>query len=159
MKLLTIPQPRASLIVGGRIRCDTRTEPTDYRGTILIHAASSLRTELCLACMEQPVKGALDELGLTLATMPRGAIIGMGVLADVVEIRYSQDGHVLPPEIYEHAVKEIGYGDWRSGLWAYRFEKVSSIRAIEGVPGVRFPSDIRGALLDAVLESIADVSG
>lgn len=139
MKLLTIPQPRASLLAAGRIVFDTRPEPTDYRGPIAIHAASSLRTELALAAMEPPISTILKELGLNLARLPRGAVIATAELVDCVQIVYGRDGNVLPPSIQEDAFKEISLGQWQAGGWAYRFASVRAVEPIEGVQGARFP--------------------
>lgn len=151
MKLLTIPQPRASLLAGGRIVFDTRPYNTAYRGPVAIHAASSLRTELAFAALEDPIKGALAALGLTLATVPRGAIIAIAELVDVVEVVYNQDGHALPPSIQEAVLPEIGLGEWRAGLFAYRFGSVQPIEPIDRASGSKSPATLRGPILAQVL--------
>jgi hypothetical protein len=153
MKLLTIPQPRASLLLAGRIVFDTRPEATDYRGPILIHAASALRTELCIAALEEPMATVLKELGLSLATLPRGAVIATAELVDVVEIVYNRDGHVLPPSIEADVLKEAGLGQWRPGLFAYRFENVVRIEPIGSVKGSRGVAEVAPRLVDEVRDA------
>lgn len=156
MKLLTVPQPRASLLAAGRIIFDTRPEPTDYRGPIAIHAASSLRTEHVIACFEQPIAGALKALGLSPATMPRGAVIAVAELVDCIQIAWGKDGHVLPPSIVEAALKEVGFGQWQKGGWAYRFAEVVPIEPLEGVTGARMPRDMGSELESRIRRAHVD---
>ena len=76
MKVLTVRQPFASLIISGAKGVECRTWPVSYRGPLLIHAA------------QRPDPGArafLSELGVDPpALMPSGVILGSVVLADVV---------------------------------------------------------------------------
>jgi hypothetical protein len=160
VRLLTIPQPRATLIAVGRIVFDTRPEPTGYRGPIAIHAARSLRTELGLAALEEPMKGVLAVMGHTLATLPRGAVIAVGELVDCVQIVYGRDGHILPPSIQEDAFKEIGLGQWQAGGFAYRFANVRALETpIEAVKGSGTPLDYGAWLLEEIQAQLQATAG
>lgn len=153
MKLLTVPQPRASLLAAGRIVFDTRPEQTDYRGPVAIHAASALRTELGLSCFEEPMKGVLQALGLSLATLPRGSVIATAELVDVVQVVYGREGNVLPAAIQEAAFKEIGLGQWQPGIFAYRFENVRPLGPIDGVRGTAGLRDVAPWLAGMIREA------
>lgn len=75
MKVLSIRQPWAHLIVTGLKRIENRTWNTDYRGPLLIHASQRFDSSF------QPTSfGQLERL----KDEPRGAIIGRVDLIDVV---------------------------------------------------------------------------
>jgi hypothetical protein len=95
---------------------------------------------------------ALKALGLTLATLPRGAVIGTADLVDVVEIVYSRNNHVMPPSIQEAAMKELALGQWNPHRFAYRFANVQKIGPIEYVKGSAWLRDVGQWLLDEVRE-------
>jgi len=79
LRVLNIRQPFASLIVHGIKRYETRARPTTTRGTLLIHAASSLHwfgvdTWRKLALHRPDVAKLLKAQSLD--DLPRGHIIG-----------------------------------------------------------------------------------
>jgi hypothetical protein len=49
MKIITIRQPWAHLIVNGSKNIENRTWPTSYRGPVLIHASLNINRKACLA--------------------------------------------------------------------------------------------------------------
>ena len=73
MKVLTIKQPWATLIVEGYKRFEFRSWKTNYRGDILIHAGKWIDKE----AMERLKKYLPDEI-------PIGKIIGKATLTDCV---------------------------------------------------------------------------
>ena len=73
MKVITIKQPWATLIVEGYKRFEFRSWKTNYRGDILIHAGKGIDKE----AMERPKKYLPDEI-------PIGKIIGKATLTDCV---------------------------------------------------------------------------
>ena len=73
MKVITIKQPWATLIVEGYKRFEFRSWKTNYRGDILIHAGKEIDKE----AMERLKKYLPDEI-------PIGKIIGKATLTDCV---------------------------------------------------------------------------
>ena len=73
MKVITIKQPWATLIVEGYKRFEFRSWKTNYRGDILIHAGKGIDKEV----MERLKKYLPDEI-------PIGKIIGKATLTDCV---------------------------------------------------------------------------
>lgn len=75
MKVITIKQPWATLIVEGYKRFEFRSWKTNYRGDILIHAGKGIDKE----AMERLKKYLPDEI-------PLGKIIGKATLTDCVSM-------------------------------------------------------------------------
>lgn len=73
MKVLTIKQPWASLIIEGYKEYEFRSWKTNYRGELLIHAGKSIDKE------------AYKRLGKYLTDMPLGKIIGKVELLDCIK--------------------------------------------------------------------------
>ena len=73
MKVITIKQPWATLIVEGYKRFEFRSWKTNYRGDILIHAGKGIDKE----AMERLKKYLPDEI-------PIGKIIGKATLTDCI---------------------------------------------------------------------------
>lgn len=85
MKVLTIKQPWASLIVEGYKRFEFRGWKTKYRGELLIHAGKSVDKE------------AYERLKKYLTEMPLGKIIGKVELTDCIK---------TTPEFFKEIIKE-----------------------------------------------------
>ena len=85
MKVLTIKQPWASLIIEGYKRFEFRSWKTKYRGELLIHAGKSIDKEAY-----ERFKGYLTE-------MPLGKIIGRVEFTDCIK---------TTPEFFEERLKE-----------------------------------------------------
>ena len=86
MKVLTIKQPWATLIMQGDKRCEFRSWQSKYRGDILIHAGKGIDKE----AMKRLVKYLLDEI-------PLGKILGKVTLVDCIR---------MCPEFKEMLLKE-----------------------------------------------------
>lgn len=72
MKIITIRQPWAYLIVNGSKDIENRTWATSYRGPVLIHASLSVNRALCLKHRLDP-----DELR-------KGGVVEIAEIADCV---------------------------------------------------------------------------
>jgi hypothetical protein len=72
VKVLSIRQPWAYLIVNGSKNIENRSWPTKYRGQLLVHASLNINREACR-------KHGLDPSKLQI-----GGIIGMAEIADCV---------------------------------------------------------------------------
>lgn len=78
MRVITIRQPFASLILAGVKRYETRTWPTSYTGPLGIHAAIAPPK----ACYRDIVR---QQLGCSLEELPRGQILGTAELYECLE--------------------------------------------------------------------------
>lgn len=88
MKALTIKQPWASLIALGLKNIENRTWKTNYRGRILIHAASKPVKEGWDALNEMQLAktfGSKDKLYGDNNELPMGAIVGSVEIVDCVQ--------------------------------------------------------------------------
>jgi hypothetical protein len=85
MRVLSIGQPWATLIVRGVKPFEARTWSTPYRGEIAIHASTSIKPWVRDACDTNPLirkalrKAAIDDLN----ELRRSAVIGTVVVRDV----------------------------------------------------------------------------
>jgi hypothetical protein len=70
MKIITIKQPWATLIVSGTKNIEYRSWPTNYRGPVLIHAGLAQNSA---ACIEQ---------GLDPHELKRGGVVGIAEITD-----------------------------------------------------------------------------
>lgn len=138
MKVLTLTQPWATLVAIGAKRIETRSWSTAYRGPLAIHAAKGLRGmddgQFQRLCNTPPFWDVLQRTeyaaGMVLSQLlPRGAIIAVGTLADVVPTRAIPWG-VLSPQ-------EFAFGDYSAGRFAWHLANVR--RLSEPIPA-------RGAL-------------
>lgn len=86
MKVLSLLQPWASLVVIGAKRIETRSRNTNYRGPVLIHASKRKIPELLQLQCSWNFDAAFHSLGGTMSPgakldfsrdLPFGAIIGM----------------------------------------------------------------------------------
>lgn len=88
MKVLSIKQPWASLIVLGVKRFEIRSWSTDYRGPLLIHASSSAPTATLFNDIEHwGMLPLLERVGFdslaALKALPRSAVVGRVMLDDI----------------------------------------------------------------------------
>jgi ASCH domain len=72
MKIITLRQPWAELVVSGVKNIENRGWSTAYRGPVLIHAGLHVEREACRKHGVDPSK------------LPRGAVVGVVELADCV---------------------------------------------------------------------------
>lgn len=120
MKGVTVRQPFANAIKDGIKNIEVRHQRTHYRGLVAIHAAQNVHD---LATREGYNK---------LNTHPRGCIIAVGRLVDVIEYQtidqFIKDRlrHCVPPDYYRHG-KTYGW-------------------VIEGVEKLNEPIDYKGKL-------------
>ena len=110
MMCLSLWQPWASLLVAGRKRCETRGWRLHHRGPLLIHAAKKMDADIRAICMTGPFREALAELGLSVASLPLGAVVGR---VDVVDCRPTEDMRI------EVDAREKAFGDYSPGRFAF----------------------------------------
>lgn len=105
MKVLTIKEPWATLIVSGYKKYEFRSWKTNYRGKLLIHAGLSSEKEM----MKKVEDYNLD--------YTNGAIIGEAVITECI----------LVDEEFSEELKNINsvvYGDNYVGLYAWKLENI-----------------------------------
>ena len=157
MRAWTIKQPYAQLVAAGVVDVRLSDVDTDYRGPVAVHAAAGPMTmaELKADCERDDQLWMLcaalsfDEQEL-LDCLPRGAIVGIVDLADVVPV--TEPGGFMPR-----------LGEATPGEFVYVFGDAEEIVPIEGVRGMRDLWELDAALEDAVLgaepaASIADIN-
>lgn len=79
MKVLTLWQPWATLYAHGVKKIETRPQPTNYRGTYLIHAAKTFNKAVKETIYDEPFYSELKKLGFVdgeKINIPFGQIIG-----------------------------------------------------------------------------------
>ena len=72
MRILSIRQPWAHLIVSGRKNIENRSRATPYRGPFLVHASQTINREQCA------------RYGLDPAKLETGGVVGIAEIADCV---------------------------------------------------------------------------
>ena len=110
MKVLSLLQPWASLVVMGVKKIETRSWQTSYRGALLIHA--SLGKTGGLISKEPPFIKYIPDF----KSLPFGAIIGKVVLE-----------HILPVESFyfsdtvmnQLSLEEKAFGDYTKGRYGW----------------------------------------
>ncbi len=116
MKVLTIKQPYASLIVAGIKKYEFRTWKTNFRGDFLIHAGKGVDKE--------EMKKYKD-LNLE---YPSGAIIGKVTLEDciIVDSKFREKLNNENSLVYSNIIKDT---QWNG--YAYKLNNVEKINPIQ----------------------------
>jgi hypothetical protein len=119
MKVLSLLQPWASLVVMGDKKIETRSWNTKYRGPLLIHASKKYTGEQMKLGRSFNVKygaglGFVDDLSL-------GQIIGQIELAHVVESEFCFKGNEfqLNDQKWSLTEKELAFGDYSPGRYGW----------------------------------------
>lgn len=116
MKVLTIKQPFASLIVNGYKEYEFRTWKTKYRGEFLIHAGKGID------------KKAMEKFSYLNLDYPTGCIIGKVTLTDCVLI--DEEARKMLKEknnpVYDSIIKHT---EWKG--YGYKLENIKKINPIE----------------------------
>jgi ASCH domain-containing protein len=109
MKIITIRQPWASLIVAGLKDVENRTWPTNYRGPVLIQAAK--RTDAISAAeVERRFDIRLDDIG------PRGGVVG---IVDIVDCVRPHPSKWYAPDHYAFVLanaRALTFVPWKGAL-------------------------------------------
>jgi hypothetical protein len=110
MKVLSLLQPWATLLIMGVKKIETRSWCSRYRGELLIHASSGKKGSVLVT--EPPFKKYINHFN----ALPFSAIIGKVILEDIVpvdELQFS-DGHINSLTLEEKA-----FGDYTKGRYAW----------------------------------------
>ena len=124
MKVLTIKQPWASLIVNGYKKYEFRSWKTNYRGKILIHAGMSIENDMALKVKKYNLEYV------------KGAIIGEAEIVDCIlvdeqfnnqliqidKVVYGKNNHITTYAWKLENIKKYDnpiYIKGKLGLWNY----------------------------------------
>jgi hypothetical protein len=93
VRVLSIGQPWATVIIRGVKPFEARTWSTPFRGEIAIHASSGIKGWVRTACETEPlIKKALKKAGIAkLDALPRGAVIGTVVISEICRAKEIED--------------------------------------------------------------------
>jgi hypothetical protein len=119
MKALSLYQPWASLMALGHKRNETRGKDTAYRGPLAIHATLNL-----IIPNNQEFIKALNDLRLLDQEFPRGCIVGICRLVDVVRV-----DPVIRLGLYEDRMNchEYLFGDYAIGRYVWITEDMKKV--------------------------------
>jgi hypothetical protein len=121
MKVISLWQPWASLVVEDKKHFETRSWATSYRGPLGIHAAQRCPLDGLLKNMSRETRAmAFEALEFTGDTVnwqkefPTGVILGYVELIDCIRITESYSAYVK-----KYMPKEYAFGDYTPGRWAW----------------------------------------
>lgn len=116
MRVLSVRQPYAALLVLGPKRFEARVWRTPYRGPVLIHASSAVVTKGTIEdlCVDRALFHAIEGLGWTddaVRGLPRSAIIGQVDLTDIVPSQECTDATAVDYDLASYPDDETFF--WR----------------------------------------------
>ena len=117
MKVISIKQPYASLIIEGYKEYEFRTWKTKYRGEIYIHASLTEDKE----AMKKYKKLNLD--------YPKGCIIGKAILFDCLEINEDFRTMIKSKNVYPYIYNHVLNKD--KNKYAFHMINIEKINPIE----------------------------
>lgn len=124
MRVLTLIQPWATLVILGEKQIETRSWSTNIRGTIAIHAGKKVDKKVFSDPLYSEV---LSNYGITAQNIITSAIIGT---CEIVDVKQTE---LLKPYITE---KEINFGDYSPNRYGWILNNVKSIEPIYNVKGM-----------------------
>ena len=118
MKVISLWQPFAQLIVLGEKQYETRSWCTNHRGKLLIHASltpyKNVEKDICRDAKIM-INRYLSEHGLLPEELIKGAIVGCVEITDCIMM----DDEMINMQI---SPKEYYLGDWAAGRYAWKVE-------------------------------------
>lgn len=142
MRALSLRQPYATLIAIGAKSIETRSWPTRYRGSLLIHASARLDAAGRLECETEPFRSVLAAAGFEPEgtararrpidrSLPLGAIVACCELVDcrpVIDLVGPRRREILTRH-------EEAFGDYAPGRWAWILANVCRLGEPVSCPG------------------------
>lgn len=131
MKVISLRQPWATLVVVNRKRIETRSWATTYRGPLLIHAGKKFMEGVEPSFQDPFFSDLVAIYGIRLPGFPFGAIIGKVEMVGCYKI----GGKTAEVNIYDEAIPawvhyeipppepELSFGDYTPGRYAWLFQK------------------------------------
>lgn len=155
LKAISLWQPWASLIAAAGIdrakgkTIETRDWQTNHRGWVAIHAAKQFRTEERDLCRQEPFKAALEIAGHGLDNMPRGQIVAVAQLEDVV----------ATTAVGEISRIEAQFGDYGPDRFAWRLGTIIPVNPPIDCSGAKRLFRVDGEVLQRLQAQIREQRG
>lgn len=122
MKVLSLLQPWATLVVIGAKKIETRSWRTNYRGPVLIHASKKMTKEQKDLARSEPFWSKLKHL----QDLPLGAIIGKVDIGDIGRteqiITISKDFDKMGWAASINWETELKFGDYSPGRYGWALD-------------------------------------
>lgn len=139
IKLLTVQQPWAQLIVLGQKRLENRPDATDYRGTLYIHSGLYFPQSEALLCYNEPFKSYVENPFL----LEVGKVIGRVTLTGCTPVNMLTDE--------QKTDQELAFDNFNPGRYAWSLSDpvmfANPLRMPQGRPGIwEYPSFIADLL-------------
>jgi activating signal cointegrator 1 len=119
MKVISLLQPWATLVVIGAKKIETRSWNTKYRGPLLIHASRKMDTLQKAICETTPFNEALK----TVPKLPLGKIIGMVNLVETSTTDFFKQCSEAIALRKQYSKKEwereLAFGDYNPGRFGW----------------------------------------
>jgi hypothetical protein len=131
MKVLSLLQPWATLVVVGAKKFECRSWKTNYRGTIIIHASAKKPNRREKVFFEEAAffKTYIDSMDY----LPYGAIIGKVVLKEIYKTEWLiQNMEVISSHKWE---QELAFDDFSPKRYAWHLEQAETFEHILPVKG------------------------
>lgn len=128
MKILSVQQPFATLIVLGLKPDETRSWLTKYRGQIGIHASQKIDKE---SCRQWPIKEVLASHGYDETNLTTGCIIGIGNITDCQRVHVDEGNRAVLENNDIIEGDNYYFGWFGKGRFSWR---MSDMKTIEPIP-------------------------
>jgi activating signal cointegrator 1 len=112
MKVLSLLQPWASLVIIGAKKIETRSWATDHRGTLLIHASKGKAGSIF--AKQFPFDKYISDFN----KLPFGMIIGQVTLKKILRI---EDFALTDEAMNKLTMEEKAFGDYSEGRYGWLF--------------------------------------
>jgi len=145
MKVLSLLQPWATLVIMGVKQVETRSWSTSYRGPLLIHASKGRAGENL--CDEPRFKKYIPDF----KQLPFGYIIGKVNLTDVIRIDSGGPG-TNDERINKLTTEEKGFGDYSPGRYAWILHDPIAFKTPVGAQGSLSLWEFNEGLIDEKLD-------
>ena len=145
MKVLSLLQPWATLVVMGVKQIETRSWSTSYRGPLLIHASKGKAGEYL--CHEPRFKKYIPDF----KQLPFGCIIGKVTLTDVIRID-SGRFYMNDERINKLTIEEKAFGDYSPRRYTWILQDPIAFKTPVGAKGSLSLWDFNERLIDEKLD-------
>lgn len=161
MKVISLLQPWASLVVMGAKKIETRSWKTSYRGEILIHASKALKPVQRQVCEGSHFKNYIRHI----SELPFGQIIG-AVHIDNTFASVSHDFHIRMHiedgkpwgRWHEEALeREFAFGDYSLGRYGWELSNPVKFKKGYDCKGALSLWECPGELLEEIICDHPDI--
>jgi len=116
MKVLSMIQPWAALLVQGETLYETRSWKTRYRGPLAIHTSRKVDKQ---ACKYEPIRSLLAKNGYTEQNLPTGVILATCALTNCYQVIDADDTSAILDSGEVVTGDDFLLGDYSPGYFAW----------------------------------------